>query len=327
MSLTTTAEPSRYQFDQATNTVFLGKTESGSACYTGQASKDWAIGNVPNCGYVVSLILDSVLQNYHQRHQKHPVALNCYFFGKTLPGGFVVEIEELKSSSKGYCICRAVLKQYKNMEQPLPSTIADYTSNEPITKVHGIFTMGNMDTESGKTHYHNNPKAPSRDKMIPTKYAFMGEFFNAQVDPSTFPRSSKTNQPILSRPFNGVDAQDVVIEGKPELSQCMSFADGRPMDLKAMGLMVDLFMTPPLLLGTTFWNGAIWCPTMQLEIQFKRIPQTHEILAHFTVPHIINNRFDLDGEIFDADGNILAVTKHQCLVVDWSRNVSSKPKL
>ncbi|CAO3591211.1 unnamed protein product [Absidia cylindrospora] len=176
MSLTTTTENPRYQFDQATNTVFLGKTETGSVCYTGHASKDWAIGNVPNVSYVVSLILDSVLQNYQQRHQKHPVALNCYFFGKTLPGAFIVEIEELKSSGKGYCICRAVLKQYKDMDQPLPSTIADYKSNDPITKVHGIFTMGNMDTESGKTHYHNNPKAPSRDKMIPTKYAFMGNF-------------------------------------------------------------------------------------------------------------------------------------------------------
>lgn len=39
MSLTTTTETPRYQFDQATNTVLLGKTESGAICYTGRASK------------------------------------------------------------------------------------------------------------------------------------------------------------------------------------------------------------------------------------------------------------------------------------------------
>lgn len=58
-------------------------------------------------------MLDSVMQHYQQRHQKHPIALNCFFFGKTLPGPCIVEIEELKASGKGYCICRAVLKQYK----------------------------------------------------------------------------------------------------------------------------------------------------------------------------------------------------------------------
>ncbi|KAI8332317.1 thioesterase-like superfamily-domain-containing protein [Chlamydoabsidia padenii] len=314
---------STYQFDQATNTNFLGKTEIGSTCYTGLASVKWAIGNVPNVrsSYVVSLILDSVMQHYQQRHQKHPVALNCFFFGKTLPGPFIVEIEELKTSGKGYCICRAILKQYKSMDQPLPTSIEDYKSNETINKVHGIFTMGNMEIETGRTNYHNNIKAPSRDLMVPYKYTYMSEFVTSHVNPSTFPKSKETGQPLLG--FIAAD-DDNILPGQPELSQCMSFSDGRPIDLKSLAYWSDMFITPPLLLGPIYWGGPIWCPTMQLEIQFKRIPTTKQILCHFNVPHIINNRFDLDGELFDSDGNILAVTKHQCLVVDWSRNVGSK---
>ncbi|KAI8341367.1 thioesterase-like superfamily-domain-containing protein [Chlamydoabsidia padenii] len=323
MSSTISKQPV-FAFDKATHTVCLGNTSKGFTCYTGQASKDWAIGNVPNVSYVVSLILDAVLKHYETRYQKHPVALNCYFFGKTLPGSFIVEIEELKSSGKGYCICRAVLKQYKNIDQPLPITIDDYKSDDFINKVHGIFTLGNMIAETGRIHYHKNPQAPSRDDMIDTRYVFMGDFVHAKVDPSTFPRSTKTGKRLLQRPFYGVDDTDKVIPGQPELSQSMSFADGRPIDLKSLAYWSDMFITPPLLLGPTYWKGPIWCPTMQLEVQFKRIPDTRNILAHFSVPHIINNRFDLDGEIFDLEGNILAVTKHQCLVVDWSRNVSTK---
>lgn len=166
-----------------------------------------------------------------------------------------------------------------------------------------------MEAESGRTHLYNNPRAPSRATMIPTRYTFMGDYVHAEVDPSTFPRSTKTGEPIMHRPFTGVDETDEVIPGRPELSQAMSFADGRPIDLKSLAYWSDMFITPPALLGSTFWNGSVWCPTMQLEVLFKRIPKTHEILAHFAVPHLINNRFDLNGELFDAEGNVLAVTR------------------
>lgn len=50
---------------------------------------------------------------------------------------------------------------------------------------------------------------------------------------------------------------------------------------------------------------------MQLELQFKRIlpHNLKDVLVHFHVPHIINSRFDLDGELYDTDGNIIAITK------------------
>ncbi|KAI8093590.1 thioesterase-like superfamily-domain-containing protein [Halteromyces radiatus] len=316
-----------FQFDQATKTTFLGQTNTGSACYHGQASDQWVVGSVPNVsGYVVSLLLDSVLRHFEQRFQKHPISLHCFFFGKTLPGNFIVEIEDLKTSGKGYCVCRASLKQYKDVTLPLPTSIHDYNSEDFITKVHGLFTMGNMETEQGRTYYHKNPKAPSRDKLVPTNYFIMGDLVNAKVDPSTFPRMADTGD-LISERSSSKDNHETVA-GQPELSQCMSFADGRPIDMKSLAYWSDMFLTPPFLLGPSFWGGNIWCPTMELSIQFKGIPSnTSEILAHFKVPHIINNRFDLDGELFDGDGNLLALTRHQCLVVDWSRNTKTTAKM
>lgn len=193
------------------------------------------------------------------------------------------------------------------MDQALPTTIDAYKSDGLIDKVHGIFTMGNMTTEKGRNHFHNSPKPPSRKDMVPYKYMFMSDYVTAYVDPSTFPRSGETGEPILKRSV--ADTATVDVPGKPELSQSMAFSDGRPVDLKSMAYWVDMILPPPALLGSTFWGGPIWCPTMQLEIQFKRIPDTKEVLCHFHVPHVINNRFDLDGEVFDSDGNILAVTR------------------
>ncbi|CAO3596319.1 unnamed protein product [Absidia cylindrospora] len=314
---------SAFQFDQATHTTLLGTTDSGLTYYTGHASNDWTIGTVPNVSYVLSNIFDAVLKHYSERYQKHPIALNSYFFGKTIPGPLVVVIQELKSSSKGYCICQAALKQHKNIQQALPTTLDEYrqtSDDDMIVKVHGIFTMGNMEAETGKTHYHKNPKAPSRDTMIPVKYPFMTDLVDAYIEPSTLPYSSATGQPIYA---HSMDSD--IVPGQTELSQSMAFADGRPIDVKSLAYYADMFIPPPALLGADFWKGPIWCATMQLEILFKRIPQhSQSILAHFKVPHIINNRFDLDGELFDAQGNILAVTRHQCLILDWTRSMVPK---
>ncbi|KAI8074828.1 thioesterase-like superfamily-domain-containing protein [Gongronella butleri] len=318
MSLVKNSAP-LYQFDEATNSTFIGTTQAGSL-YAGKASAEWAIGSVPNVSYVVSLLLDSVLRHFDNRHQKHPVALNCFFLGKTLAGPYVVEITELKKSRKGYCVCRAELKQYKDLDTALPRSVDEYDAQAMVTNVYGVFTMGNMHEEQGRTHYHKNKIAPSTDAMEPFQYVFMGDFINAKVNMSTFPRDGN-GEPVLVRGSHG--GSDEVVDGQPELSQCMGFRDERPVDVKSIPYYCDMFIAMPLLLGPKFWNdNQIWCPTMQIEVQFKRLPPQgcKEIIGHFNVPHIINNRFDLDGEIYDENGEILAVTKHQCLVVDWSRN-------
>jgi hypothetical protein len=135
----------------------------------------------------------------------------------------------------------------------------------------------------------------------------MSDYVTSYVDPSTFPRSQETGKPTLSRAVAGANGADV--PGKPELLQSMAFSDGRPVDLKSLAYWVDMIIPPPTFLGSTFWGNPIWCPTMQMEIQFKRIPDTKEVLCRFRTPHLINNRFDMDGEVFDSDGNLLAVTR------------------
>ncbi|KAI8388352.1 thioesterase-like superfamily-domain-containing protein [Radiomyces spectabilis] len=308
-----------FAFDRATQTTYLGETPNGITCFKGTASLDWAIGEVPNVSYVVALMTDSVLQHFSQRYQKHTVALNCFFFRKTLAAPFIIEIEPLKMSSKGYCVVKVSLKQSKDpRSSTVPSSIDQYDPTIYVEKVHGIFTMGNMDNEQGVTHFHDAPKAPTKDTMVPYKYVFMGEFLTSKLDMSTAPRQPDGS---LATPKSAE-----ILPGKPEVSHSMQFSDGRPIDFKSMPYWCDMFITPPALLGPNILGGPVWCPTMQLEVQFKRVPSGKEILGHYKAPHIINGRFDLDGEVFDSEGNLLALTRHQCLVVPWSRNSKTTPK-
>ncbi|KAI9487814.1 MAG: thioesterase-like superfamily-domain-containing protein [Benjaminiella poitrasii] len=292
-------------FDQVTNTLFLGETDRGSYVYTGSASEKWCIGDVPHVGYVMSIIIDSVLQHFSTKHQTDPVALNCFFFSKTIPGNLILEIEELKMSKKGYCVVRSILKQKKDL-QPLTS-LMDYNPSEWHDKVQCIFTMGNMDSEQGPIFYYKNRLPPSTEHLEPYNYIFMGEYLTTHFDMSSFFESD-------TKP------------GNPEVTQTMAFSDGRPIDFKSIPYWCDMFVTPPAMLGPAVLDGPVWCPTMQLEVQFKRKPSGKQILAHFLVPHIINGRFDLDGEIYNEKGEILATTRHQCLIVPWSRNSKDETK-
>ncbi|KAL0092464.1 thioesterase-like superfamily-domain-containing protein [Phycomyces blakesleeanus] len=299
-------------FDKGTNTQFIGKSASGALYYVGHASLQWSIGQVPNVSYVVSIMLDSVLQRYEKLYQKHPISLNCFFLRKTIPGPILIEIEDIKMSGKGYCLSRAVLKQLNNFDDPMPTNIDEYDPAMFNDKIQGVFTMGNMLNEQGVTVLHKPLTPPSRENLEPFKYIFMGDMVNSKIDHSMLPKS---------------DNDGVQTPGTPEHHHLISFSDNRSVDFKSIPYWCDMFITPAANLGTDVWGGSIWCATMQMEIQFKRIPTGKEVLCSFITPHIMNSRLDLDGGIWDEDNNLLAVTRHQCLALPFSRNTPNVSKL
>lgn len=235
----------------------------------------------------MAMIIDSVIQLFSERHQTDPIALNCFFFKKTLAGNVLIEIEELKMSNKGYCIVRAVLKQTQDLK--CLENIESYDPSEWFDKVQGIFTMGNMETEQGVTRFYKNT-LPFVDDLKPHQYVFMSDFVNARFDERILPNNK----------------DDV---GTPELTQVMGFKDGRSIDFKSIPYWCDMLITPPSLLGDSVLGGPVWCPTMQLEVQFKKRPSGQNITAHFITKHIINGRFDIDGEIWNDQGEIVAITR------------------
>lgn len=264
---------------------------------------------MPAGGYVIAMSLGAVLDHFANRPQQHVIALNTFFFKPTKGGAFVVEIRELKPSKFGYCVLEVTFQQPKDLTAPVPTHVNEYNPSEYVKKTHTIVTMGNMDKEKG-TNYIHTPlaaKPPSLDAMEPNQADFMSEFIDLYQDMSTLPKGDKP--------------------GIPEVRHCVGFSDGRPIDFKSLAFWADMFIHPNYSLGEKILGGPRWCPTMQLEIQFKSVPKNvNKVLASFAVPHIINNRFDLDGALFDLQGNLLAITRHQCLLVPWERNSPSAAK-
>ncbi|KAI9495255.1 thioesterase-like superfamily-domain-containing protein [Zychaea mexicana] len=301
----------QYAFDRATDTEYVGTTNDGVSLYSGSADADWCIGDVPHVsGGVLAIVTDAVLRHFSGKHQKDPIALNCFFMHKTEVGPCVVAIEDLKTSKKGYWLVKASLLQPVTDKSYVLTHADEFASIAYKEKVHAIFTMGNMDTEEGVTYLHEPYQPPDRSIMEPFQYFFMGDYVESLLDQTG---TAKDGKP-----------------GKPEFNQSIKFKDGRETDFKAIPYWCDMFIPPPGMLGEEVLGGPCWCPTMQLEVQFKRRPACKEVIASIVSPHIINGRFDASGGIWDLEGNLIALTRHQCLIVPWSRNTKreiKRPKL
>ncbi|ORX59534.1 hypothetical protein DM01DRAFT_1333000 [Hesseltinella vesiculosa] len=302
-------------FDIATQVTYLGTTDHGTFLYAGEASKIFAVGNISNGGYTVSIALEAVLQRYAGRSQVDPIALNAFFLRKTLLTPVVIEVEDLKLSRMGYCLCKASLKQRADAKvgDARLTRLEDYDPKDYLDKVVSVVTMGNIANEKGVTHFHKLPSSHALDK---TRVY--------QSDPNNFlPGVTRISLDTACHRASSSTARD------PELHQVVEFVDQRPMDAKSLPFWCDMFSTPPSQLGTSTWGGRLWGATMQMEVQFKRrlTPDDKQLAVSVTTHTIANSRFDIDGFVWDKQGQLICTTRHQCLALPWERNVKKETKL
>jgi hypothetical protein len=71
-----------------------------------------------------------------------------------------------------------------------------------------------------------------------------------------------------------------------------------------------MIVPPPMNLGPTVLGGEVWAPTMQMELIFKGVPTGKEVMCNFISRYIMNGRYEMDGELFDEDGKLVALTRY-----------------
>ena len=88
------------------------------------------------------------------------------------------------------------------------------------------------------------------------------------------------------------------------------FKDGRPSCLRSLGFFADAF--PPPVLN---YEITKWVPTVELTIQFFRRPQNvNDLLpVRFYNEFMENGMSSTLGEIYDSEGNLLAVSRQLCM--------------
>lgn len=97
--------------------------------------------------------------------------------------------------------------------------------------------------------------------------------------------------------------------GTAQLDAWIRFADGRPIDLPALPLVVDAF--PPVIYEVT--DGVV-VPTVELTVHFRQPPAAGWLQARVRSRALIAGMIEEDVDLWDADGQLVAMSRQLAVV-------------
>jgi acyl-CoA thioesterase len=102
---------------------------------------------------------------------------------------------------------------------------------------------------------------------------------------------------------------EVFRRGDPDGRGCfngwLGFADGREPDLLALLLFADA-MAPPVF---TVYGALQWVPTVDLSVSVRARPGPGPLQARFRSRYLTNGVVEEDGELWDSDGQLVALSR------------------
>ena len=98
---------------------------------------------------------------------------------------------------------------------------------------------------------------------------------------------------------------------RAETTGWIRFRDGRPPDLLALALFVDAF--PPSIFRLLGRVG--WVPTIELTVHFRALPVPGWVRGRFLTDDLTDGRMIETGELWDADGTLVARSRQLALLV------------
>ena len=163
---------------------------------------------------------------------------------------------------------------------------------------HVLATFGDLDAREGDTVYEAGlPDLPPLDGCLPDD-AFPGA-------PAIFDRVGIRFHPDHVGFISGEK------HGRAELGGWMRFRDGRPPDPLGMLLFTDAH--PPAIFNAPDVSFG-WPPTIELTVHVHKRPRPGWIGGWFETRHINGGFLEEDGLLWDADGDLVAVSRQMAML-------------
>lgn len=202
-------------------------TPSGKGSFSGHLHERWTIGEVPNGGYAMALMLRA---NQAVSDHPHPLTTTAHFLSPTSAGPVEVTTRVEKPGRS-------------------TTTVSSSLIQEGRQRITMLTTLGRLDTRSGPTTRYLEP--PSLEGPFEQRRSLLMQRFPENFD---FRIPEAVAGGIVGEPT-----------GSPEIGGTIAFSDGREPDLLALAVMADGFppvafnlghaaWTPTLELTIHFWN-------------------------------------------------------------------------
>ncbi|NED99013.1 thioesterase family protein [Phytoactinopolyspora halotolerans] len=254
-------------FNEATT---VKQTEPG--CYDIDIDGTWSVGDVPNGGYLLALILQAVSA---ESPHPHPVSTSAHFVAPPSPGHAQINVHLLRAG-RTTATLRATLVQ------------------DDIPRVEALITTSTLDRDADVEWAGPTPEpvAPV-DECIPAvvdlpdgTHVGLLEHVDLRLDPQTLGW------------FSGRPAGQLSMRGHVRL------VDGTQPSPIVLALAVDSL--PP----TVFGLGRLgWAPTVELSVLTRSLPAPGWLTVHLRGRLVRDGWFDEEAEVYDSDGSLVAQSR------------------
>lgn len=245
---------------------------AGKGVFHGELSARWAIGAVPNGGYVMAVAARALAAALDC---PHPASITGHYLAPTEAGPVQIETELVRRGRRmSVATARLIQKGRERVR-----FMAAYTD----------FSLGaGLDLATVSP-----PEISAIAECIPMaelspRPLAIHEHLLARVDP--------TSATHWLRGDPGTDAA---------LDAWIGFVDSTEPDVFALPLFADAF--PPPLFRRVGFQG--WVPTVELTVHVHRVPAPGLLRARFATRHVTGGLLHEDGELWDSSGQLVALSR------------------
>ncbi len=240
-----------------------------SSSYTGTVTENWSVNGIPNGGYLMALLTNAMRK---ESTKDRIVVVTASYLSRLKPGPVELLVENFSNStSMDRFECRLIQHDRE--------------------RVRAIGTFASPTPKAVETRCEKSPPemADLEDCIqvpIMPKYTLFDQV-DARLDPSTVGW------------FQGK------LRDRSEMKGWIRFQDERPFDPLSILLMADAF--PPPILAS---QGVVaWVPTVELSVNLYSPPTSPWLRCAFYTNFLHQGFCQEDGEVWDDNGNLVAVSR------------------
>jgi acyl-CoA thioesterase len=254
--------------------------------YRGEVDPGWAVvdGAAPNGGYLLAIAARAMRAPIDH---PDPVTITGHFLAPPEPGDVDVEVEVVRAGRRHSTVAASLRQDGREMVRLL-GAFGDLARADGMTRVDRL-----------------PPSLPPVDSC---------ERFSERTIERAESRG-KNPPPILLRfdhrtPPGMMGWAEGAPTGKGEMGGWIRWADEAEMD--TIGLLAVSDAYPPAVFNSGEGSYG-WVPTIELTVQVRKRPAPGWLATRFTTEAVTAGYLEEDGEVWDADGDLVVLSRQLAL--------------
>ena len=240
-----------------------------SHLFTGRVSENWSVNGIPDGGYLTAILAKAMMQ--HSQKNATPI-ITANFLNRCEPGEVAVEIERMATS-----------RQFDRFQARL------HQNGKEKIRAFGTFAIENQDCGLESCE-------------VPTLEI---EKLESCVPVPEIPRYTLFRNLDIRLDSNSAGWMSGNLSDRSECKGWIKFKEDRPFDTLSLLLIADSF--PPAVLSK---QGMVaWVPTLEYSVNIRNIPTSDWLKCEFRTRFITCGLLEEDGEIWDPNGNLIAISR------------------